>query len=98
MFSSYFRSRPPSLLRGNLMVLGSLGASFLVARFPFNQPQPAIVIPLLVAILGMAETFRCLRLRWSLYHGAVMLCLYMDIMALAMIVFLAVFPLLARLR
>jgi hypothetical protein len=98
LFSSYFRSRPPSLLRGNLMVLGSLGASFLVARFPFNQPQPAIVIPLLVAILGMAETFRCLRLRWSLYHGAVMLSLYMDIMALAMIVFLAVFPLLARLR
>ena len=98
MFASYFRLRPPSLLRGNLMVLGSLGASFLIARFPFNQPQPAIVVPLLIAILGMVETFRCLRRRWSFYHGAVMLSLYMDVMALAMIVFLAVFPLLARLR
>jgi hypothetical protein len=98
LFSSYFRSRPPSLLRGNLMVLGSLAASFAIARFPFNQPHIAILLPLLVAILGMVETFRCLQRHWSLYHGAVMLSLYMDVMALAMIAFLAIFPILVRLR
>lgn len=98
MFSSYFRLRPPSLLRGNLMVLGSLAASFAIAGFPFNQPHIAILLPLLVAILGMVETFRCLQPRWSFYHGAVMLSLYMDVMALAMIAFLALFPVLVRLQ
>jgi hypothetical protein len=87
--------RRPSLLRGNLLVLGSLAASFFIAQFPLNQPHPGMIVPILVAGAGIAETFRCIQLRWSLYHGAVMLSLYMDLMALAMILFLGVYPILS---
>lgn len=57
-----------------------------------------MVFPILFASLGMAETFRCLRARWSFYHGAVMISLYMDAMALTMIVFLALYPFLTLLQ
>ena len=35
---------------------------------------------------------RCLRLKWSFYHGVVILLLYMDIMVIAMILFLLLYP------
>jgi hypothetical protein len=35
---------------------------------------------------------RCLQHRWSFYHGAVVLLIYMDIMALCMILFLLLYP------
>jgi hypothetical protein len=95
LIPSFFQPRSPSLLRGNLLVLGSLAASFRLARFPLNHPSPIMALPVLVAALGMADTFRCIRLRWSWYHGAVMVSLYMDVMVLAMILFLALYPLLA---
>ena len=41
---------------------------------------------------GTWETSRCLRRRWSLYHGSVMLLLYADILALALIFFLLLYP------
>lgn len=90
--SSFFHLRLPSLLRGNLLVLGSLAASFALTKFPSNQPTLVMILPVLTACLGVAETFRCLRLRWSFYHGAVMISLYMDAMALTMIGFLAIYP------
>ncbi len=40
----------------------------------------------------MAETARCLQRKWSLYHGAVILLLYTDLMILAMIVILVAYP------
>jgi hypothetical protein len=40
----------------------------------------------------MAETFRCIRVRWSWYHGAVLISLYMDALVLTMILFLALYP------
>ena len=96
MIRPFFIPRRPSLLRGNLLVLGSLAASFALAKFPLNQPSLAMIFPILCAMLGTAETFRCIRLRWSWYHGAVMLALYMDVMALTMILFLALYPVLTR--
>ncbi len=40
----------------------------------------------------MAETARCLRRRWSLYHAGVLILLYADLMILAAIVVLLVVP------
>ena len=96
MIRSFFHVGPPSLLRGNILVLGSLAASFKLAKFPFNQPMPAMILPILLAVVGTAETFRCIRPQWSWYHGTVMLSLYTDLMALAMILFLALYPFLTR--
>lgn len=68
----------------------------MLAKFPLNQPSFAMIFPILCAAAGTADTFRCIRARWSWYHGAVMLALYMDLMALIMILFLAIYPLLMR--
>ena len=51
-----------------------------------------MILPVLCAFVGTVETFRCLRHRWSFYHGAVLISLYMDMMALTMILFLALYP------
>jgi hypothetical protein len=40
----------------------------------------------------MIETLRCLQRRWNLYHGAVMVLLYSDLLALLMILFLFLSP------
>ncbi len=50
------------------------------------------IVCLLAAVWGMAEVARCLRRRWSLYHGGVLLLLYTDLMILVMIVFLVAYP------
>ncbi len=55
-----------------------------------------MIFPVLCAVVGTAETFRCIRMRWSWYHGAVMLSLYMDAMILILILFLAIYPFLMR--
>ena len=93
---SFFNWRAPSLLRGNLLALISLAVSFPLARFPFDHANPAMILPILGAAAGMVETFRCIRARWSWYHGAVMISLYMDALVLTMILFLALYPFIAR--
>lgn len=93
---SLFNLRSSCLLRGNILVLGSLVASFLLTKFPLNHGTPFMIFPVLLAVLGTAETFRCIRARWSWYHGAVIISLYMDLMALTMILFLAFYPLVTR--
>lgn len=50
------------------------------------------MFPAFAALWGMVETSRCLRLRWSFYHGGVVVLLYMDVMALCMILFLLLYP------
>jgi hypothetical protein len=84
--------RQKSLLRGTLFVLGSLIGSFLWAGYPEDRPTPGLVVLAILAFVGTLDTMRCLRLRWSFYHGGVILLLYMDIMALAMILFLLLYP------
>jgi hypothetical protein len=73
-------------------VLGSLLLAFVWAGFPEVRATPKLVFPAVVAFLGTLDTMRCLRLRWSFYHGGVILLLYMDIMVLAMIMFLLLYP------
>ena len=92
MLPRFLDLRQRSLLRGTALVLGSLFASFLLAHWPDDPPSFRLLAPTLIALLGAGETSRCLRPRWSFYHGAVMLLLYMDIMAISMILFLFLYP------
>ena len=89
----FFDLRRKSLLRGSLLVVGSLALAIAWAGYPeLHRANPRLLVPTLLAFAGTADTLRCLRLKWSFYHGGVMLLLYMDIMALAMILFLLLYP------
>jgi hypothetical protein len=92
MRAAFFDLRLKSLLRGSVLVLGSLFAAFRLADFPRNRATLLIVIPFLIAAIGTWETARCIQKRWGFYHGGVILLLCMDIMALAMILFLLCYP------
>jgi hypothetical protein len=84
--------RTKSLLRGNILVLASLGASLLLSDFPRNRANPFLILPALTAIAGLVDTIRCMQPRWSFYHGGVLLCIYMDLMAISMILFFLLYP------
>jgi hypothetical protein len=84
--------RHHSLLRGTMLVTGSVAGAMLLAGWPDDQASLKLLIPTLVAFAGTYETGRCLRHHWSLYHGAVIVLLYMDMMALALILFLFLYP------
>lgn len=84
--------RHRSLVRGNLLVLGSLAWAFLLSDFPNNRPTLFLLLPTLGSIAGTVDTVRCIRRRWSLYHGGVILCIYMDLMAVAMILVFLLYP------
>jgi hypothetical protein len=92
MSFAVFNLRKRSLFRATLLVVGGLLLAFLLAGFPNDRPSLKLVFPLLLASAGTLDTARCLRLRWSFYHGAVVLLLYSDIMALCMIIFLLLYP------
>jgi hypothetical protein len=92
MPSSVFRLRSRSLARGTLVVLLSLAAAFYFSGFPQGRRAPILILPALLSFYGTYETIRCLRLRWSFYHGGVLLLVYMDILVVVMIVFLLLYP------
>jgi hypothetical protein len=73
-------------------VLSSLAAAFFLSNFPNIHATPLLILPTLGAILGTADTVRCMQRRWSFYHGGVLLLIYMDLMALCMILFLLLYP------
>ena len=85
--------RKRSLVRANLLVLLALIAAFWLSNFPHNRLSYWILLPLLLSLIGTADTCRCMRTRWSWYHGGVVLCAYMDLMAVCMIAFFLVYPL-----
>jgi len=87
-----FHPRSRSLLRGTLVVLLSLAVSFPLSDFPHNRATLFLILPSLGALYGTWDTTRCLQSRWSLYHGAVMLLLYMDVLAFALILFFLLYP------
>jgi hypothetical protein len=92
MLPDPFDIRKRSLLRGTVLVVGSLFASMLLARWPDDPPSFKLLVPTIVALFGTWDTLRCLRARWSFYHGAVMILLYMDVMVISMILFLFLYP------
>ena len=89
---TFFNLRERSLIRGNLLVLGSFFAAIFISDFPHNKPTLFLVLPTLAAIAGTVDTVRCIRKRWSFYHAGVLLCIYMDLMAVSMILFFLLYP------
>jgi hypothetical protein len=90
-----FHLRRRSLLRGNLLVLGSFAASFRISGFPRARPTLLLIIPAILAFYGTFDTVRCLQPHRNLYHAGIVLCLLMDILALCLILFFLFFPYLA---
>ena len=87
-----FNLRRRSLLRGNLLVLGSFVAAVRLSDFPRSRATPLLAIPALFALVGLFETIRCMQPRWNFYHGGVVLCVYMDLMAICLILFFLFSP------
>jgi len=87
-----FNIRARSLVRGTVLVFGSVLLAFLLAGFPNVHGSLLLVLPTALAFWGTWETTRCLRRRWSFYHGGVLLLLYADVLALALILFLFLYP------
>jgi hypothetical protein len=75
-----------------MMVLGSLLLALLIAHPPHLRATPWLILPALGCILGAADTARCMQRRWSFYHGGVILCLYMDLLAITLVVFFLFYP------
>lgn len=77
-----------------MLSLAAFVASLLLAGFPHIQNlhgSPWQVAALLAAGWGMAETGRCMRGKWSLYHAGVLILLYSDLIILSLIVFLVAY-------
>ena len=92
---SVFRLRQRSLVRGMLLSLGAFAASLRLAGFPdINTLHGSRwqILAALAAAWGMLETARCLNRKWSLYHAGVLILLYSELMILALVVFLCLYP------
>jgi hypothetical protein len=89
---NFFHLRCHSLIRGSLLVLASLAVAIPLSDFPNNHATPLLIFPVIFAILGTADTSRCLQRRWSFYHAGVILLIYMDLMAISMVVFFFLYP------
>lgn len=85
--------RQRSLVRANLLVFAALLLAFYLSDFPHNRASLLLVLPLLLALVGTADTLRCMRSRWNWYHGGVLLCAYMDLMVVCLILFFLIYPL-----
>ncbi len=90
-----FNPRARSLLRGSILVIASFPLALLLAHFPENHPTPLLALPALAATAGLVDHIRCMRTRWSWYHGGVLLCIYADLMVLSMILFFLIYPYIA---
>jgi len=87
-----FNPRHRSLLRGNLLVWGSLIVALLLSRFPHTRATLLQLVPTAITLAGTADTVRCMQKRWNFYHAGVLLCLYMDLLAICLILFLLIYP------
>lgn len=87
-----FNIRSRSLVRGTVLVVGSVVLALVWAGFPDIHPSLRLLLPAGAALYGTWETSRCLRRRWDFYHGGVMLLLYTDVLCLALILFLLLYP------
>jgi hypothetical protein len=87
-----FNLRRRSLLRGNILVLGSFAVSFPLSGFPGTRATPLLIIPAVLAFYGTFETLRCMRPQRDLYYAGIILCLFMDLLAVCLILFFLLFP------
>ncbi|HVU00010.1 MAG TPA: hypothetical protein VHE33_21095 [Acidobacteriaceae bacterium] len=87
-----FNLRARSLVRGAVLMVGSLVLAFTVGGFPNVHASLLMMVPVALAGWATWETTRCLQRRWSFYHGGVLLLLYADVLVLALVVFLMLYP------
>jgi hypothetical protein len=83
---SIFHLRQRSLVRALVLSLGAFAVSLRLAGLPdvHNLHRSyGQFAALLVEMWGMAETARCLRRRWSLYHAGILILLYSNLMMMA---------------
>ncbi|HEY0161626.1 MAG TPA: permease [Edaphobacter sp.] len=92
MIARFLNPRNRSLLRGSLLVLLSVAISVPLSDFPNNRANPFLILPFVVSIAGTVDHVRCMKTRWSFYHGGVLLLIYMDLMALSIILFMLLYP------
>ncbi len=93
MHSAVFNIRARSLLRGTVLVIGSLVVACVCAGFPDIHPSrldhparrspPSTAPGKPPAVSARAGVF---------YHGGVMLLLYTDVLVVALILFLLLYP------
>ncbi|QEE28742.1 permease [Terriglobus albidus] len=84
--------RQKSLLRGGLLVFGSFGAGIWLSDFPNNRATLWLILPTLLSFLGTIECIRCMRRKWSWYHGGVLLLIYADLMVITLLLFFLLYP------
>jgi hypothetical protein len=87
-----FNPRVRSLTRANILVLTGLAIATPMSGMPHIRANPLIALPLLLCIIGTADTVRNMQRRWSFYHGGVLLCIYMDLMAIMLVLFFLFYP------
>ncbi|HSU19001.1 MAG TPA: hypothetical protein VLI45_04590 [Acidobacteriaceae bacterium] len=92
MTPAIFNPRVHSLPRASFLVLGSLVLAVPLSHFPQIRRDPFIVFPAIIALIGTADTIRCIQRRWNLYHAGVILCIYMDLMTVVLILFFLLYP------
>jgi hypothetical protein len=63
-----------------------------MSHFPHLRATPWLILPALGCAVGTFETARCMQRRWSFYHGGVLLCVYMDLLAITLVLFFLVYP------
>jgi hypothetical protein len=93
----FLNPRTRSLVRGNIIVILSVALATLMSGFPQLRPNLLIALPLLGCFVGTADTVRCMQKRWSFYHGGVLLCLNMDLLAITLVLFFLLYPYLVSL-
>ena len=92
LYIASFNPRIKSLARANTLVFVSVGLAALISHAPTIRPTLWLILPLLGTLIGTADTVRCIQRRWSFYHGGVLLCIYMDLMAITLVAFLLLYP------
>ena len=70
----------------------SVVVSLPLSGFPNDHATLLLLIPAIFAAIGTIDTIRCMQPRWNWYHGGVILCIYMDLMALSIILFFLLYP------
>ena len=92
MTPAILNPRVHSLLRASVLVLGSLAIAIPLSHYPRIERSPLLIFPVLIAIAGTVDTVRCIQRRWSFYHAGVLLFIYMDLMALMLMLFFLFYP------
>ena len=92
MIPSILNPRVRSLVRGSLIVLISLAFATWLSEFPHLRAAPWLILPALGCVIGTLDTARCMQRRWNFYHGGVLLCVYMDLMATTLVLFFLLYP------